>query len=205
MNDVIQSLANLDPLWIYAVIFSISFIENVFPPSPSDVVVVFGGALAALGRGNFFIALICGVVGSTLGFMAMYAVGRWFGTRIIEAGKLGFISINSIHKAEDWFARYGDLIIVANRFLSGTRAVISFFAGVSRLNLLKTIILSFVSSLAWYSILVYAGYSLGNHWRKIYGYLFTYSQVVIGTMVMVILIIIVRKLLSSKAQNHKHD
>ncbi len=107
MNDLIQSLAKLDPLWIYVVIFSISFIENVFPPSPSDVVVVFGGALAALGRGNFFIALICGVAGSTLGFMVVYAVGRWFGTRIIEAGRLPFISITLIHKAERWFAQYG--------------------------------------------------------------------------------------------------
>ncbi len=98
-----------------------------------------------------------------------------------------------------------DLIIVANRFLSGTRAVISFFAGIARLNLLKTTILSFVSSVAWYSILVYAGYSLGSHWRKIYGYLFTYSQVVIGTMVMIILILIVRKLLSKKVQSHTHD
>ena len=192
MEDIIQFLARVDPVWIYVVIFSISFIENIFPPSPSDVVVVFGGALAAIGRGSVLVSLVSGTVGATLGFMTVYVFGRWFGSRIIESGKIKFISLEHVRKAEQWFAKYGDLIIVANRFLAGTRSVISLFAGISKLNFPKTFVLSFISSLAWYGILVYSGYSLGHHWHKIYGYLYAYSWMVMSIIVLTTLIVFVR-------------
>ena len=192
MNDFIQSLARLDPVWVYLVIFFISYIENIFPPSPSDTIVVFGGALAAVGHGNFFLALLAGVTGSTLGFMTMYAVGKWFGKTILDTGKIKFLPVEQVTKIEGWFAKYGDLIIVANRFLSGTRAVVSFFAGLSKLDILKTTVLSFISSLVWYGILVYAGYALGQHWEKIYSYLTTYTEVVTAIIVIMAAIVLVR-------------
>lgn len=191
MNELIQSLAKLDPFWIYVVIFSISFFENIFPPSPSDVVVVFGGALAGLGKGSFLIALLSGASGSTLGFMTAYSVGRWFGRSIIEKGKARFLPADSIRKAEEWFLKYGDWIIVANRFLAGTRAVISLFAGMSEIDFLKTTLLSFISSLAWYGLLVYAGFSLGHHWHRIYDYLYTYSEIVMGLIVVALFVVVI--------------
>ena len=192
MNEFIQWLSQLDPLWVYAVIFSISFLENIFPPSPSDSIVVFGGALAAIGHGNFFFALFAGVAGGTFGFMTMYGIGKWFGRRIIETGKIKFLPLEDVHKVEQWFTKYGDWIIIANRFLSGTRAVISFFAGISQLNLIKTTILSFLSSLAWYTLLVYAGYSLGHNWIKIHGYLATYGKIITGILIVLFLIALIR-------------
>ena len=196
MHDLLQSFANLDPVWVYTIIFLIAYIENVFPPSPSDVVVVFGGALAAMQHGSFMAALLAGTFGSTLGFMTMYGVGKWFGRRIIETGKLKFIPIENIHRLESWFAKYGYWIIVANRFLAGTRALVSFFAGLSELNLLRTTLLSFISSLVWYSILVYGGYSLGPHWEKIGLYLSTYSEIVTGIIVFVVIAFAVKYLIS---------
>jgi len=192
LNEFIQSLAKLDPIWIYAAIFFISFVENIFPPSPSDVVVVFGGALAGLGKGSYLIALISGASGSTLGFMTAYSIGRWFGRSIIERGKARFLPAESIRKAEDWFLKYGDWIIVANRFLAGTRAVISIFAGMAKTDFLKTTVLSFISSLAWYGLLVYAGYSLGHHWHRIYDYLYTYSAIVMGLILVALSAVIIR-------------
>lgn len=174
------------------VIFSIAFIENIFPPSPSDIIVVFGGALAAMERGNFFAALIAGTLGSTLGFMTMYIVGRWFGRRILETGKLKFVNMEALHKLEQWFARYGYWIIIGNRFLSGTRAVISFFAGISELELGSTTFLSFIGSLAWYTILVYSGYKVGQHWQQVGEYLKSYGEIVSAATIAIILIFIAR-------------
>jgi membrane protein DedA with SNARE-associated domain len=201
MTEFLQSLSTLDPFLIYAIIFFISYIENIFPPSPSDVVVVFGGALAAMGQGSFVAALFASTFGSTLGFMTMYAIGKWFGNRILEAGKIKFIPVESVKKVEGWFQRYGYWIIIVNRFLAGTRAVVSFFAGISELNLGKTTLLSFMSSLAWYGILVYAGYSLGRNWEKIGWYLSTYSQIVTGIVIVVVLILIARYLFKRNSSN----
>ncbi len=195
MQDLLKSLSGLDPLWIYAVIFLIAYIENIFPPSPSDIIIVFGGALAAIGRGTFYMALLAGTLGSTLGFMTMYWIGIWFGKRIIEAGRIKFIPLDNVHKLEGWFSRFGYWIIVVNRFLAGTRAVVSFFAGISRLDLFRTVVLSFVSSLAWYSLLIYAGYTLGRHWERFMLYLTTYSQIVTGFILVVLVIILVRYLM----------
>lgn len=175
MNDFIHSLATLDPFWIYATIFVVAFIENLFPPAPSDVLVVFGGALAGMEKGHFLAAFFAGTLGGTLGFMVMFGIGKWFGRKILETGKIKFIKLETLHKFEKWFAKYGFWLIVGNRFLSGTRAIVSFFAGISELDFNKTTLLSFISSMMWYGILVYAGYSLGMHWEKIGYYLKSYS------------------------------
>ena len=184
MSDLLHWLLQLDPLWVYCIIFLFAFIENIFPPSPSDSVIVFGGALAAMEKGNFFFALFSATLGSLLGFMVMYAVGRWFGNSILEKKKISFIPLDGVHTIEKWFARYGYWLIVANRFLSGTRAVISLFAGMSNLDLAKTTALSTVSALAWNGILVYAGYTLGHHWEDIGGYLQTYSEIITGVVLL---------------------
>jgi membrane protein DedA with SNARE-associated domain len=195
LQDLLQSFAHLDPAWVYFVIFVAAYIENLFPPSPSDVIVVFGGALAAVGHGTFLLALLAGTIGSTAGFVTMYGIGRWFGRRIIEANKLRFIPIESVHTVEAWFAKYGYWIIVINRFLAGTRAVVSFFAGISELHPGRTILLSFISSMAWYSLLIYGGYSLGRHWEKVILYLTTYSQITTGVVILVVIVLVGRYLI----------
>jgi membrane protein DedA with SNARE-associated domain len=198
LSEFIQSLATLDPLWIYTALFLLAFIENIFPPSPSDVAIVFGGALAGMEKGNWVIAWFSGAIGATLGFMVMYGIGKWFGHKIIEKNKIKFLPIENIHKLEAWFTRYGYGIIIANRFLTGTRAIVSFFAGMSELDLLKTTILSFISSLTWYGILTYAGFSLGNNWEEIGFYLGTYTKIVTGVIIVVIAIFLIRYFIKKK-------
>jgi membrane protein DedA with SNARE-associated domain len=173
---------------MYAVILFVAFLENIFPPSPSDVIILACAAVTARQNGSFSIALAMGVAGSTLGFMAMYAIGRWFGRRIIDTGRLKFVDTATVVRVEEWFARYGYWLIVANRFLSGTRAVVSFFAGMSDIRFGVTVFLSAVSSLLWYGILIYAGYSLGIHWNHFTKYLESYSEVVTGAIIVALVI-----------------
>lgn len=192
MEDFIHHLQSLDPFLVYLAVFFISFIENLFPPFPSDVIVAFAGSLVGLGRVGFLETLLSATLGSTLGFVAMYKIGGWFGDRILEKGKIKFIPVEAVAKVEEWFRRYGYGIIIANRFMAGTRAVVSFFAGMSDLNLIKTTTLSFVSALAWNAILVFAGYNVGQNWQKIGFYLNTYSHVATAVVVVVILIFVIR-------------
>lgn len=192
MAQFIQSLANLSDVWIYAAIFFIAYIENIFPPSPSDMVVVFGGSLAGLGQVHLLGALAAATLGSTLGFSTMFGIGRWFGVKIVESGRLSFLPREGIDKVEGWFRRYGYGIIIANRFLAGTRAVISFFAGMSHLRFIYTLILSFVSALLWNTILILAGNYLGKNWENIGVYLTTYSQTVTALIIIAALFFIGR-------------
>lgn len=192
MEDFILSLQSLDPLLIYLVVFSIAFIENLFPPSPSDVVIVFAGSLVGLGQVGFLETLLAATLGSTAGFVVMFKIGHWFGKRILEKRALSFIPIEAVKKVESWFGRYGYWIIIANRFLSGTRAVVSFFAGMSELNLLKTTLLCFISALAWNSALISGGFYLGRNWQRIGFYLSTYSQVVTAILIIIVIILVAK-------------
>jgi membrane protein DedA with SNARE-associated domain len=192
VTDVILSLQSLDPLWVYAALCGVAFIENLFPPSPSDVAVVFAGSLVGIGTLSFLPALVAATAGGTLGFVVMYRIGKAFGNRILERGKIPFLPPASVYRAEEWFRRYGYWLIAANRFLAGTRAVVSFFAGISELDLRRTTMLSAVSSLAWNAVLLGMGYTLGKNWERIGFYLTTYSQIVTGAVILVILFWVAR-------------
>ena len=124
----------------------------------------------------------------------MYKVGDWFGQRILERGRIKFLPRDAVMKVETWFARYGYWIIIGNRFLAGTRAVVSFFAGISHLNLRRVTILSGASALAWNAILVVGGFYLGKHWQRIGFFLNAYSQIVTGILIALVLYFVIRYL-----------
>ena len=192
MEELIRRLSALNPFWVYVSVAGMAFLENIVPPFPSDVIVVFAGSLAGIGTIDFWWALLFTTVGSTLGFMVMYKLGDWFGLKILETGKLKFIPTESVHRVEGWFRKYGYVIIVANRFLSGTRAVVSFFAGMSELKLPNTTLLCFLSALVWNYLLLFAGQKLGQNWKVIFFYMETYSKAVTGIILIVILLFVAR-------------
>jgi len=198
LEEIIQYLSRVDPDVVYLAIFTVAFIENLFPPFPSDVLAVFAGSLVALGKGNAVLACVLGTGGSTVGFLAMYYIGWQFGDRILEKGRIPFIPVELVEKVERWFRKYGYWVIAANRFMAGTRAIVSFFAGLSEMNVLKTTILSAISSALWYSILIYAGFMLGENWREIGDYLQTYSLAVTAIITVLILLFLVRMIVKKR-------
>ena len=191
MDALIQYLQSLDPWLVYAAVLGIAFAENLFPPLPSDLLVVFAGSLVGLGRVGFGETVAATTIGSTVGFLVMYKIGEWFGASILERGRIKFIPVEGVRKVDTWFQRYGYWLIIVNRFLAGTRAVVSFFAGMARLRLTFTIVLSAASALLWNTILVGGGYVLGHNWHHIGFYLSTYSEIVTGIVVLVAVVLLV--------------
>ncbi len=187
MEELLRSIASLDPLAVYLALAFTAYIENIFPPFPSDVLVIGLGSLCAVGRVSFLPSLLVATVASTLGFLTMYKIGQWFGKRIIEGGRLRFLPLDQVHRVEAWFRRYGIAVVSANRFLAGTRAVVSFFVGMSELPLGLTAALSFVSSLCWNALLLFAGMELGQNWQAILFYVDAYGKGV--TMLLAVLAI----------------
>jgi membrane protein DedA with SNARE-associated domain len=164
-------LSGLPWYWVFVMAFLATYIENIFPPWPGDSVIIFTGSLVALDVVGFFPLLMVATIGSTLGFGTMYYLGLKFDTTIIESGRFRWISTKSIRKVERWFATYGYWLIIINRFLAGTRAVIAFFAGMSKINFKISILLSFVSALLWNTIIIYLGKIGGDNWEIINEYI----------------------------------
>lgn len=189
LEDIILYMGSVGPGWIYFILFLFAFIENVFPPSPSDVVVVVGATLIAGTSIGYIPVLIITSIGSALGFILMYYVGKLFGDKVVRSGKLKFLTNEDLSKTDIWFSRYGYKLILANRFLPGTRSVISFFAGMYELELRKTFLLAAISAFIWNAIIIYLGMVLGNNVEMIDYYLSTYSTVIIILTAIVVLIL----------------
>lgn len=191
-EDILNQISTYPPVWIYITLFLFAFVENVFPPSPSDLVIVIGGTLVGTGDLSFFLSLIFATVGSITGFMLMFYIGSTVDKKLIHSRRFKFIPVDTIEKVEIWFRKYGYAVIVANRFMPGTRAVISFFAGISNLKAKKTIFLCFISALAWNILMLYLGFVFGDNVAKVDEYLTTYSNLVIAVTILIILFFIFR-------------
>jgi membrane protein DedA with SNARE-associated domain len=196
IEQLITWLQQLPPYSVLGLIFFIAYIENVFPPAPSDVLLVFSGTLIGVGTIDYVPALIIATLGSTLGFMTAYLLGRYFEQHVVS-GKFGrFLPVGTIHQVERLFQRYGYGVIVANRFLAGTRAIVSIFAGMSKMNLAFTTLLCALSAMVWNGILLYLGMVFANKGRSAAEYVGLYSTVMsiaLGGAIIIILFLYLRR------------
>ncbi len=201
LEDILSYISAVDTPYIYLILFFFAFVENIFPPSPSDVVIVVGSSLIATTELSFIPILLITSIGSALGFILMYYVGKLFGEKLIRRGKIKFIKHGDILKADRWFRKWGYKLILANRFLPGTRSVISFFSGVHELDVGRTFVFSAISAFAWNAIIIYLGMVVGHNVELIDYYLNTYSYAIIALTIAVIAVILIRIFWRKKKEN----
>ena len=187
LENFLEFISALSPTWIYVTLFFFSFIENVFPPAPSDLVVVVGGSLIVTHSIHFVPTLLLTTAGSVTGFMMLFIIGTQLDKKLIRSGKIKFISVEALDKSELWFSKYGYLIILGNRFFPGIRSIISLFAGLSELDIKKTSVLASVSSLVWNALIIFLGIEFGRNIHKVDKLLSTYSNLVLALTAAVIL------------------
>ncbi len=177
---------------VYAVFFGVAYFENVIPPIPGDVIVVFAGYLVA--RGIIFLipVYVLTTIASVVGFMTMYTLGRYWGDLLDRNQERSWftrmLDLKYLPKVRAWMDRWGLWVVTANRFLSGARSVISITAGMSRTNIRGTIIGSLISSLLWNALLIGAGWEIQQNWHIIGHYLSVYSKIITITLIVIILL-----------------
>jgi len=193
LEPLIEILLGLPPLGVFVFAFVIAWVENLFPPSPSDALLVLVGTLIGLGTVDFLPLLVTSTAGSVSGFVTAYYLGRRFGPAIVKSPWVPFLDATLMEKVERWFDRWHGLIIVVNRFLAGTRAVIAFAAGIVRLPAARTFLYCALSATAWNALMLFAGQHLGANWRNIEDVLSTYGWVVSGLLVLLLAVWFIRK------------
>ncbi|MCF8259264.1 MAG: DedA family protein [Melioribacteraceae bacterium] len=194
-EEILTNISGFPPVYLYMILFFFAFIENLFPPSPSDVVIILGASVFSDSFFGLGLALIISSLGSSLGFITMYYIGFFLSEKVLRSDKMRFVNKKAMKTVDEWFRKYGYKLIVINRFLPGTRAVVSFFCGVHELKPYKTFVLASVSSLLWYVLLVYGGYMVGHNIDKIDYYLSTYSTIILFLTLFIALILGVRYLI----------
>lgn len=199
LDQIVDWILTLSPLSVYVIFSLIAYFENIVPPIPGDVLVAFGGYLAAEQIVGFTPLLILTTIASVLGFMSMYAVGAHFGDIIaVQRRKywlMRFVDIKYFDRGKRWMQKWGQGVILANRFLAGTRSVISLTAGITRTKIYSTVASSSISSLLWNFILLGLGWLVHDNWQIIGYYLNVYGWVI---LVFIVLVILARLLFKKK-------
>ena len=191
--DIFTWIEALPPLMAYGIIFIVAYGENVVPPIPGDMVIVFGGYLAGIGQLNFFIVWILAIAGGVLGFMSMYAVGRRVGMAVYDPNRFKWLPKRYLEKTRAWVSRWGYGVVAANRFLSGARSVISLTVGMAKKNAFNTMLFSTVSAIAWTGLMVYGGYAIGENWQVVGEYIRVWGVLIVSLMVVGAVIFFVRR------------
>lgn len=191
-SDFFSWMGALPAVWAYVTLFVIAYGENVVPPIPGDMVVVFGGYMAGLGRLDLSVVIALSTVGGALGFMSMYAVGYRLGQAVMEPDRFRWLPQEGFDKARRWIRRYGFGVVAANRFLSGARSVISLTVGMAHMSAWKTTLWCTVSAFLWTGLISYAGFAVGENWEIVAVYLRAYGRIVLGVLLFIGLIVLAR-------------
>jgi len=174
----------LPPLWAYVTLLMIAYGENVAPPIPGDMVVVFGGYLAGVGQLHLGVVILLSTIGGALGFMSVFVLGYRLGEAVIDANRLRWLSREGVDRARRWIRRYGYGVVAANRFLSGARSVISLAAGMAKMDPWRTALWCTLSAFLWTGLISYAGYAVGDNWEIVVTYLRAYGRIILTLLVL---------------------
>jgi len=185
-------MQGLPPLWAYLTLFAIAYGENVAPPIPGDMVIVFGGYMAGVGPLHLGVVVLLSTIGGALGFMTMFAVGVRLGEALLDPDRYRWLPQDGFEKAQRWIQTYGYGVIAANRFLSGARSVISLSAGMAQMEMIRTLWWCTVSAFVWTGLISYAGYAVGENWQLVVTYLRTYGRVILALFCLVVVFFLVR-------------
>lgn len=172
----------------YLGIFLLIFIENLFPPIPSEVILLFGGfmtvsaglsvpgTVAAATAGSMAGALVLYYLGLKLGH---HGIGRFFSGRI---GDILGLSPDDLVKTTDWFHRKGPLAVFFCRFIPLIRSLISLPAGITGMRLPLFLLLTVVGSAIWNTALVFLGHYAGQGWHRYQDIISGYSSIVVRVL-----------------------
>jgi membrane protein DedA with SNARE-associated domain len=174
------------------------FLENIFPPIPSELIMPLAGFTVAQGKLNFGMVILAGVLGTVLGTLPWYYAGKILGEQRLKSwadryGRWLTISSKDIDRADRWFDKHADKAVFFCRLVPGIRTLISLPAGISGMHLVPFLLYSTLGTLLWVSLLTYAGYVLGDNYELVEKYLAPVSKIVLITLVIGFIIWLVRR------------
>lgn len=172
-------------------------IESVVIPIPSELVLPFAGFLVGTGDAiepltgqpwSYWLVVIAGTLGATVGALIAYAIGLYGGRPIVDRwGRYLGITHADLDRAESFFARYGEAASFFGRLVPVVRSLVSFAAGLSRMPLPRFILFTFLGSLPFTAVLVFAGLQLGANWESVGPVLKRFEYAIIAVLAVIVI------------------
>lgn len=194
----------------YLGVFLLIAVENIFPPIPSEVILLFGGFMTTYTNLSIPLMVIAATLGSLLGAIVLYYIGKILNKerlKKIVSGKIGKIlriKYEDIDKADEWFDTKGNKTVFFCRFIPIVRSLISIPAGMSEMPMGKFLLYTITGSAIWNTVLIVVGSIVGENWTNILGILDNYSHIVLIFLIIAFVVFVFwfyRKKMKKKEDN----
>jgi membrane protein DedA with SNARE-associated domain len=174
------------------------FLENVFPPIPSELIMPLAGFTTVQGELSFVGVVIAGLLGSTVGQLPLYYLGKLVSQERLERwadkyGKWLTLSHQDVENAQTWFDRHGNKVVFFGRLVPGIRSLVSIPAGSCGMSLPKFLAYSAAGMGLWAAVLAWIGRLLGRNYEAVSNYIGPVSYLVLGLIILVVIIKIVQR------------
>lgn len=188
----------------YVAVFLLMVAESACIPVPSELIMTFGGALAAGAVPgttlNIVGVIAAGVAGNVVGSYIAWAVGRYGGQAALRRwGRRLHVREHDLDRASRWFDRYGPRAVLVGRLLPVVRTFISLPAGIAGMDAVRFGIYTTIGCIPWTAALAFAGYAVGAHWQSVVNGFKGPTYVVVAVVVIAVAVAIWRYLRRSKA------
>jgi len=174
----------------YTGIVILMFLENVFPPIPSELIMPLAGFLVARGELSFTGVVAAGTLGTVLGALPLYYAGKILGLDRLKVwadryGRWLTVTASELDSSHRWFVRYGIWTVLLCRLIPGIRSLISIPAGINNMPMGQFLLYTTIGSAAWSTALAYAGFILGVNYSKVEIYVGPVSKLILGVILLV--------------------
>ena len=172
LPQLIGAAVEANPWLGYGAIFAAMFLENLFPPIPSELIMPLGGFYVHQGQLALIPVVLAGLIGTVLGALPWYGIGRLINEERIEQwlsrhGRWIGISPQELHRSRAWFNRHGTALVFWGRLVPGIRTLISVPAGIELMPFTPFLIWTTAGSLIWTLLLTLAGLALGEGYANV--------------------------------------
>ncbi len=169
---------------LVAILVTMTF-ESACIPVPSEIVVPYGGFLASQGYTTLWAVILVATLANVLGSSIAYAAGRYGGRALVlRYGRYVLLSEHHLDRADDWFARRGEITVFVTRMMPGVRTFISVPAGVARMPYGKFVVYTFMGALPWNAALAYLGHLFGSNWASLQEQLSRFNYLIWALLVL---------------------
>ena len=203
-----EFIINIMNSYGYIGVFLLILIENIFPPIPSELILLFGGFMTTYTKLNIIVMIISATLGSLIGALLLYKIGTIFDKeklKILISGKLGRVlnlKNSDIDNANKWFSNEGQKTVFFCRFIPLIRSIISIPAGMNKMKISKFITYTLLGSVIWNIVLIIIGHIVGRNWKAILKIFKLYSRFALLLLFISLMILIIKYYKNkSKEQN----
>jgi membrane protein DedA with SNARE-associated domain len=160
--------------WGYVAIFVLSLVSSVGIPVGAEPALIYGGVLASgqvpgeIHPLNLALVIVVATAAEVIGSLSGYSIGLFGGRPLINrAGKYVLLTHRDVDRAEAWFVRRGEPLVLFGRLIPLVRSVVSLAAGLSQMAIVRFLVFTSIGCVLWCTALACLGYGLGASYRRL--------------------------------------